>query len=74
MVQKREFGDYSLYVLKSGKTEARVTDLGATLQSLRFAGRETVLGYDTPEAAERQDRPADPQRGAQPAPRRPPVL
>ena len=50
MVQKREFGDYSLYVLKSGKTEARVTDLGATLQSLRYAGRETVLGYDTPEA------------------------
>ena len=50
MVQKREFGDYSLYVLKSGKTEARVTDLGATLQSLRFAGRETVLGYDSDES------------------------
>lgn len=46
---EKDFGGYRLFILQSGQLEAAVTDLGATLQSLRYRGRELVLGYDRPE-------------------------
>ena len=49
MLRKARFGDCELYILENDCLRAAVTDLGATLVSLRAFGRETVLGYDSPE-------------------------
>ena len=48
MLTKRAFGDCELYVLSNDCLELQVTDLGATAVSLKFRGRETLLGYDSP--------------------------
>lgn len=49
MIRKTAFGDYTLYTLEKENLVVSVTDLGATVTSLRYRGRETVLGYDSPE-------------------------
>lgn len=49
MIVQRAFGTYSLYTLSSDALQVSVTDLGATVVSLRFAGRERILGYESPE-------------------------
>lgn len=45
MLTKQDFGGYHLYMLSNGILDLSVTDLGATVTSLRYRGRETVLGY-----------------------------
>ncbi|MBR1456118.1 MAG: galactose mutarotase [Oscillospiraceae bacterium] len=48
MIEKTPFGAYELYTAEEGDVRLRVTNLGASVVSLRFRGRETVLGYDDP--------------------------
>lgn len=48
MIVKREFENYDLYILANEHLQLSVTNLGATVVSLRYKGRETVLGYDSP--------------------------
>ena len=48
MIREEAFGDCRLYTLANDELELKVTDLGATVVSLRYRGRETVLGYDSP--------------------------
>lgn len=40
-------GVFGLYELNNDSIRIRVSDLGATLVSLQFRGKETVLGYDS---------------------------
>lgn len=49
MIRQTAFGDYALYTLEKDNLVVSVTDLGATVTSLRYRGREVVLGYDRPE-------------------------
>lgn len=49
MIRQERFGDYQLFTLSGGDLSLAVTDLGATAVSLRFRGREMILGYATPE-------------------------
>ena len=49
MIKELPFGDCRLFVLSNDELELRVTDLGATVVSLRYKGREMVLGYDSPQ-------------------------
>ncbi len=49
MVKKTGFGGYELFVIEGERITLAVTDLGATAVSLRFDGRETLIGYDSPE-------------------------
>ena len=46
MVTKRDFNGYTLFTITEGDFSASVTDLGATAVSIRFDGREMILGYD----------------------------
>ena len=48
MIREEAFGDCRLFTLANEELELKVTDLGATVVSLRYRGRETVLGYDSP--------------------------
>ena len=48
MIREEAFGDCRLFTLANDELEVKVTDLGATVVSLRYRGRETVLGYDSP--------------------------
>lgn len=50
MVTQAKFGNYTLFTVTAGDLSASVCDLGATLVSLHYRGRETVLGYDSSEA------------------------
>ena len=47
MIELSEFDGYGLYTLSSGRLEVSVTELGATVTKLRFAGRTLSLGYGT---------------------------
>lgn len=47
-MREQAFGDCRLYTLQNDELELKVTDLGATAVSLRYKGRETILGYDSP--------------------------
>ncbi len=52
MVTKRLFGTVSgrqvyAYTLKGDRLEVTVINYGATIQSIKYDGRELVLGYDT---------------------------
>ncbi len=49
MIQKEPFGEYTLFTLSSGELTLSVSTLGATVQRLRYKGRDCVLGYDSPE-------------------------
>ena len=48
-MRTESFGDTILYTLENGELRLQVCDLGATAVSLRFRGRELLLGYDSPE-------------------------
>jgi aldose 1-epimerase len=48
MLQKESFGAYTLFTLSNGALRLSVTDLGATAVSLRFGGRDCILGYESP--------------------------
>ena len=45
MITVRDFGEYKLYTLSDGELSCSVTDLGATAVSMRYRGRERILGY-----------------------------
>ena len=49
MIHTDTFGDTILYTLDSGELSLRVCELGATAVSLRYGGRELLLGYDNPD-------------------------
>lgn len=49
MVKETKFGGYTLYTLEKGKLSLKVTELGATAVSIRYGGRECLIGYDSPE-------------------------
>ncbi len=44
-MKTNKFGSYDEYVLSSDSLEVSVITLGATVRSLRFRGRELLLGY-----------------------------
>lgn len=48
MTTQRPFGEYSLTILSSEEMSVSICDLGATVVSLRFRGKERVLGYGSP--------------------------
>lgn len=52
MVECGSFGSYRAFRIVSGELELRVCELGASLLSMKFAGQECVIGYDTPEGYE----------------------
>lgn len=49
MIRQECFGDYTLFTLSNGELSLAVTDLGATAVSLRYRGKERILGYARPE-------------------------
>ena len=49
MILERAFGEYRLFTLSTEELELSVTDLGATVQRLRYRGKDCILGYDSPE-------------------------
>ena len=49
MVTEKAFGTWKRYTLANENLCVTVTDLGATVISLRYRGKECVLGYDSPE-------------------------
>lgn len=49
MITKESFGKYEKYTISSEALSVTVTTLGATVLSLRYRDRETVLGYATPD-------------------------
>lgn len=48
MIERSDFGDYEKYTIASEALAVTVTTLGATATSVRFQGREMILGYDSP--------------------------
>ena len=49
MIRQESFGDYHLFTLSTEELSLAVTDLGATAVSLRYRGKERILGYARPE-------------------------
>ena len=49
MIGTSSFGDYRLFTLSDGDLTAEISDLGGTVVSLNYRGRETVLGYGSPQ-------------------------
>lgn len=49
MIQKQALFGYEKYVMDSGALRVSVMDLGATVTSIEFLGRQMLLGYDTAE-------------------------
>jgi aldose 1-epimerase len=49
MIRQERFGEYTLFTLSNEELSLAVTDLGATAVSLRYRGRERILGYAVPE-------------------------
>ena len=49
MIASRAWGEYTLYTLDNGTICAEIADLGATLVSLKYEGKERVIGHETPE-------------------------
>ena len=49
MVREKTFGEYREAEIEDGAITLCVTALGATVRSLKFAGEERVLGFQTPE-------------------------
>ena len=49
MIASRAWGEYTLYTLDNGTICAEIADLGATVVSLKYEGKERVIGHETPE-------------------------
>lgn len=49
MISSASWGEYTLYTMDNGTIRAQISDLGATLVSLKYRGKERVIGHDTPE-------------------------
>ena len=49
MTEKSSFGEYKQYVLRTDTLELSAMELGATVTSLKYRGREQVLRYDAAE-------------------------
>ena len=49
MIEKTSFGGYRQYVIRSGELALSVMELGATVTSLQYKGRELALRYSTAE-------------------------
>lgn len=49
MITEKAFGEARLYTISGPELSVSVSSRGATVTSLRFRGRETVLGYDSDE-------------------------
>ena len=49
MITSKAWGDYTLYTMDNGVLRAELSDLGATLVSLRYQGKERGLGHAQPE-------------------------
>ena len=47
MIRKQDFGEAVLYTIEGRELCVSVSSRGATVTSLRFRGREMVLGYDS---------------------------
>lgn len=52
MVTPYLFGSELAFCITEGELEVRVCELGAALLSMKFAGQECVLGYDSPKGYE----------------------
>ena len=49
MITAKAWGDYTLYTMENENITAQLTDLGATIVSLKYKGQETVIGHEKPE-------------------------
>ena len=49
MITNRAWGEYTLYTLDNGTLRVEVSDLGATIVSLQYEGKERVIGHETPQ-------------------------
>ncbi len=49
MITSSAWGGYTLFTLDNGTVRAQIADLGATIVSLRWRGKERVIGFDAPE-------------------------
>lgn len=49
MITGTEWGGYTLYTMENENVRAQLTDVGATIVSLQYKGRETVIGHKTPQ-------------------------
>ena len=49
MISQSSWGDYKRFTLDNGELSVVISDLGATILSLKFRGKERVIGYETPE-------------------------
>ena len=49
MITSKPWGEYTLFTLDNGTIQAEIADLGATIVSLKYKGRERVIGHATPE-------------------------
>ena len=49
MIEEKAFGQARLFLLSGGDLRVAISSRGATVTSLRYRGRETVLGYDSDE-------------------------
>ena len=49
MIEEKAFGEARLFILSGEELQLSVSSRGATVTSLRYKGRETVLGYDSDE-------------------------
>ena len=49
MIEEKAFGEARLFTLTNGDLSVSVSSRGATVTSLRYHGRETVLGYESDE-------------------------
>lgn len=50
MIEEKTFGEARLFTLSKGELSVSVSSRGATVTSLRYRGKETVLGYESDEA------------------------
>ena len=49
MITCRAWGEYSLYTLENERIRAEISDLGATIVSLKYDGKERVIGHAEPQ-------------------------
>ncbi len=49
MITSRAWGEYTLFTLDNGTICTEIADLGATIVSLKYEGRERVIGHKTPQ-------------------------
>lgn len=49
MIERKPFGDYELVTIQDKDLEVSITNLGATVTSIKVEGEEILLGFNTPE-------------------------